>query len=144
MSQDIQLVVVIVDRLRQILSCLVPSPLHLLTQPIYSLEVSAICVEAGDGCGSLPTLLNRLTRIIVGSVIPRVLARPRFSPFVLVPEFTIFDGGSVEHPIPHASSRVSLFSQPSIIREEIGDVFGLLTDNCALVLAILVGILELS
>ena len=41
------------------------------------------------------------------------------------------------------SSRPSLFSQPSIVGEEIGDVFGLLTDICALVLAILVNILEL-
>ena len=41
------------------------------------------------------------------------------------------------------SSRPSFFSQPSIVGEKIGDVFGLLTDICALVLAILVDILEL-
>ena len=139
MSQDIQLVV-IEDRLSQILSCLLPSPLHLLTQPIYFLEVSALRVEAVDlGCGSLPTLLNRLTKIIVGRVTPLVLVRPRSSPFVLVPEFTVFDGETGDHPIRLPSP----FSQPGIIREEIEGVFGLLTDMCPLVIAILVGILEL-
>jgi energy-converting hydrogenase Eha subunit H len=41
------------------------------------------------------------------------------------------------------SSRPSLFSQPSVVGEQIGDIFGLLTDICALVLAILVDVLEL-
>ena len=39
--------------------------------------------------------------------------------------------------------RPSLFPQPGIIGEKICDIFGLLTDICALVLAILVDILEL-
>ena len=47
------------------------------------------------------------------------------------------------HTILQASSRHSLFPQPGIIGEKIGDVFGLLTDICALVPAILVNVLEL-
>ena len=41
------------------------------------------------------------------------------------------------------SSCPPLFSQPSIVGEEVGDVFSLLADIRALVLAILVNILEL-
>jgi len=145
MPCDVQLIVVIEEgRLSRILSCLLSFLLLLSTQPKRLLEVSIFRSKvAGLGCGSLSTLLDRFTKIIVGRVALRVLTRPRPPPFVLIPEFAIVDGGSGGHPIPHVSSRPSLFSQPSIVREEIGDVFGLLTDICALILAILVDELKL-
>ena len=142
--RHVQLIVIIEEgRLSRILSCLLAFILLFSTQPKCFLEVSVLRSKVtGLGCSSLPTLLDRFTKIIIGGITPRVLTRPRPSPFVLIPEFTIIDGGSGGHPIPHVSSRPALFSQPSIVREEIGDVFGLLTDICALVLAILVDILE--
>jgi hypothetical protein len=95
------------------------------------------------GCGCPLTLLDRFTKVIIGRITSSVLTRPRPSPFVLVTKVGIIDGRSGGHPVPHVSSRPSLFSQPSIVGEEVGDVFGLLTDICTLVLAILVNVLEL-
>ena len=142
--RHVQLIVIIEEgRLSRILSCLLAFILLFSTQPKCFLEVPVLRSHVASlGCRSLPTLLDRLTKIVVGGVTPGVLTRPGPSPFILIPEFSILDGRSRGHSIPHVSSRPSLFSQPSIVREEIGNVFGLLTDICALVLAILVDILE--
>jgi len=144
MPCDAQLIVVVEEGgLGRILRCFLAFVLLLSTKPKGFLEVPVLRSHVASlGCSSLPTLLDRLSKIIVGGVAPRVLTRPRPSPFILIPKFTILDGGSRGHPIPHVSSRPSFFSQPGIVREEIGDVFGLLTDICALVLSILVDILE--
>ena len=98
---------------------------------------------AAFGCSSPPALLDGLAKVIVGSVTPRVLAGSGPSPFILVDGFGITDGRFGGHPIPHVSSRPSFFSQPSVVGEQIGDIFGLLTDIGALVLAIFVDVLEL-
>ena len=144
MSYDAQLIIIVEEGgFRWIMSCLA---LLLLfsTQPKCFLEVPLLRGKAAAlGCGCLLALLDRFTKFIIGSVAPPVLTRPRSSPFVLVAKVGIIDGRSGGHPVPHGSSRPSLFSQPSIVGEEVGDVFGLLTDICALVLAILVNILEL-
>ena len=87
-------------------------------------------------------LFDRLIKVVVGGI-TRVLTCPGPSPFVLIAEVNIVYGGSGGHPIPHVSSRPSLFSQSSIVGKKIGDIFGLLTDIRALVLAILVDILKL-
>jgi len=115
------------------------------TQPKCFLEVPLLRGKVAVlGCGCPLTLLDRFTKVVIRSLTPPVLAGPRSSPFVLVTEVGgIIDGRFGGHPVPHVSSRPSLFSQPSVIGEEVGDVFGLLTDVCALVLAILVNILKL-
>ena len=108
------------------------------------LEVSLLRGKvAALGCGGLLTLLNCFTKVFVGRVTPRGLTRPGSPSFVLVTGVGVVDGRSGGHSIPHASSGPSFFSQPGIVGEEIGDVFGLLTDICALIFAILVNILEL-
>lgn len=98
---------------------------------------------SGLGCSSPLTLLDCLAEVIVGNDTLRVLTRSGPPPFVLVTGLSITDGRSRGHTIPHVGPRPSLFPQPGIIGEKIGDVFGLLTDICALVLAILVDVLEL-
>ena len=98
------------------------------------------------GSGGPLTFLDCFAKVIIGSATAgtRARLRPglRSSPFVLVAEVGIVDRGTRGHPISHVSSRPSLFSQPSVVGEQIGDIFGLLTDVCALVLAILVDVLE--
>lgn len=145
MSRDVQLIVIIEEcRLSRILSCLLASLLLLSTQSKCFLEVPLFRSKTTAlGCGSLLALLDRFIKVVVGGVTLRVLTRPSPSSFVLVPGFNIVNGRSRGHPIPHVSSRPSLFSQPSVVGKKIGDIFGLLTDICTLVLAILVDILEL-
>jgi len=126
------------------LSCLLAFLLLLSTQPKCFLEVPLLRSKAATlSCSGSLALLDCFSKFIVGIVATRVLTRPRPSPFVLVAEVSVIDGRSGGHAIAHVSSRPSLFSQPTVIGEKIGDVFSLLTDICALVLAILVNKLEL-
>ena len=143
--RDVQLIVVIEEGgLGRILSCFLAVFFFFLAQSDCLLNVAFLGGEMPTFSGSSPlTLLDCFDKVGVGSVVPRFWARTRPSPFVFVTEAGIVIGGSVGHPIPHVSSRPSLFSQPRIVGEQIGDIFGLLTDVCALVLAILVDELEL-
>ena len=88
-------------------------------------------------------LLDRFTKVIVGSVTPLVLTRPSPSPFVLATKVGIIGRRSGGLVVQHGSSQPSFFSQSSFVREDVGDICGLPTDICAFVLAILVNILEL-
>ena len=109
------------------------------------LEVPVLCGEVAVlGCGGLLALLDRFTKVFVGRVTPGVLTRPGSPPLVLVTGVGGFvDRRSGGHAIPHVSSGPSLFAQPSIVGEEVGDIFGLLTDIRALIFAVLVDVLEL-
>lgn len=142
---DVQLIIVIEEGgLCRILSCFLAFLFLLSTQPKCFLKVPVLRSKvAALGCGSPLTLLDRFTKVIVCTSSPRVLTRPGSSPFIFIAKFSIIDGRFGSHAIPHVSSRPSLLSQPRIIGEKIGDIFGLLTDVCALVFAVLVNILEL-
>lgn len=116
---DVQLVIVIEEGgLGGILSCLLTPFLLLSTQSNRFLKVPFLSSEAPTfGCGGLLTLLDCLAEVVVGSggATRCVQARSRPSPYVLVLEVAIVDGGSGGHSISHVSSRPSLFSQPSLV-----------------------------
>ena len=145
MTCDAQLIVVIKESgFGRILSRLLAFLLLFSTQSKCFLKVPLLRGKVTVlSCGGPLTLLDRFTKLIVGIVTPCVLARLRSSPFVLVTKVSFVDGRSGVHAIPHVSSRPSLFSQPCIVGEKVGNVFGLLTYICALVFAVLVNILEL-
>ena len=144
MSSDVQLIVIVEQgRFSGVMSCLLAFLLLFSAQPKCFLEVSLLRGKvAALGCGGPLTLLDRFTKVLVGRVAPGCLTRPGSPSFVLVTGVGVVDGRSRGHTIPHASSGSSFFPQPSIVGEEIGDVFGLLTDICALIFAILVNVLE--
>jgi hypothetical protein len=146
---DLQLIVIIEEGgLGRILSCLLAFLLLFSAESNGFLKVPILRIYVANRFVCNPqTLLEYLAKVIVDGIISRVLvpgarARSRPPSFVLVTKAGIIDGGSGGHPIPHMSSRPSFFPQPGVVGEEIGDIFGLLTDVRPLVLTILVDELE--
>lgn len=142
---DAQLIVIIEQGgFGSILSRLLAFFLLFSAQSKRFLEVSILCGKVAVlGCGGLLALLNRFAKVVVGRVTPGVLTRSGSPPFVLVTRVGLVDRRSGGHTIPHVSSGPSLFAQPSIVGEKVGDVFGFLADIRALIFAVLVDVLEL-